>query len=361
MEDRTIRQYSENLSAGKSNITAITVPAKRPTQLLYDKRLSSRGIIAEPNGSLIDQAATTQFLGSPIGHTPDSCLETLDTFRSKRYQVALMANHFGWQTGAFLIDRGTPILLANDSSLTGVFPTLCQTHHGWRLANLLFQAGKLLPPFPETISTGFNGPQIVRDGQALPLASYLDDPRLTADPRAVFDFAAGHRPNDSAYFAAIRKLPIAPVHLQELACGRGIMVTLPAESEYSGILNREIHDWGIPEICVDTTENEIYYYVFRDLPLQTSPFFGLGCNKNGDLIVVAVDGRQTSSAGATIPEVAQLLVENGAQDGILGAGGGDVAIAYLAHPNQPDRRILLLNSPSNPDNQSRPAPHVLLF
>lgn len=72
------------------------------------------------------------------------------------------------------------------------------------------------------------------------------------------------------------------------------------------------------------------------LALRRHPRTAIGINKEGHLMVVTVDGRQTISAGMTLSEFAQLLVELGAENAInLDGGGSTGLVAYGCFLNSP--------------------------
>lgn len=84
---------------------------------------------------------------------------------------------------------------------------------------------------------------------------------------------------------------------------------------------------------------------------QRHPRTALGRTADGDLLMVVVDGRQKMSAGATLEELARILVRLGAADAINLDGGGSSAVNVLG---------LTLNRPS--DGRERPVANgVALF
>ncbi|MFM7188385.1 MAG: phosphodiester glycosidase family protein [Armatimonadota bacterium] len=80
------------------------------------------------------------------------------------------------------------------------------------------------------------------------------------------------------------------------------------------------------------------------------PRTAVGIRPDGSVILVTVDGRQAElSRGATLPELAGILIANGATQGLnLDGGGSSVAVA----------RNLVVNSPS--DGSQRPVADALL-
>jgi exopolysaccharide biosynthesis protein len=86
-----------------------------------------------------------------------------------------------------------------------------------------------------------------------------------------------------------------------------------------------------------------------DIAQGRAPRTALGIGRNGEIILLVVDGRQTRSAGLTLWELAQLLKERGAIEGLNFDGGGSSALAI---------RGKLVNQPS--DKAERPVSSALL-
>lgn len=86
-----------------------------------------------------------------------------------------------------------------------------------------------------------------------------------------------------------------------------------------------------------------------DIAVGRAPRTALGIGPNGEIILLVVDGRQQRSAGLTLWELAQLLKERGAVEGINFDGGGSSALAI---------RGKLVNNPS--DKSERPVSSALL-
>ncbi len=84
------------------------------------------------------------------------------------------------------------------------------------------------------------------------------------------------------------------------------------------------------------------------------PRTGLGLSEDGRvLVLLAIDGRQPASAGATTPEVGQWLKHFGAHDGINMDGGGSTTMAWWDLDADSDDKCMLLNSPvGNGRNQA---------
>jgi hypothetical protein len=212
-------------------------------------------------------------------------------------------------------------------------------------------------------ATGFNGAQVVRGGTIVPLDEVVSDPRVAADARSVVDFSSGNSVSGD-FFQDVRKMPMTPSKIRSL--GKGVLTTFRIDKTEDANVE-QARDRLMDEVKDNpvwrTYENEEQRLVAitDSLPQQKVPLFGYGRDAGGNLVVVAADGRQPGSAGASISELAQLMVSRGIVDGILGAGGGDVAI--LEKKNGQNN---LLNSPSNLDKNTgervtRRVPNLLIF
>ncbi|MBL8047071.1 MAG: phosphodiester glycosidase family protein [Chthonomonas sp.] len=87
-----------------------------------------------------------------------------------------------------------------------------------------------------------------------------------------------------------------------------------------------------------------------DFSEKRHPRSAVGITASGDLIWLATDGRQKVSDGATLSELAQLMLAQGCTDAINLDGGGSTALAL---------RGLVANRPS--DGKERPVANALLL
>lgn len=83
---------------------------------------------------------------------------------------------------------------------------------------------------------------------------------------------------------------------------------------------------------------------------QRHPRTAVGRTQSGDLWFVTVDGRQTMSVGASLPELAAIMSKLGCTDAINLDGGGSTTLNVLG---------LTLNRPS--DGQERPVASAVVF
>lgn len=95
---------------------------------------------------------------------------------------------------------------------------------------------------------------------------------------------------------------------------------------------------------------------------ETAPRTAVGNNKAGQqIIIVVIDGRQTGySKGATLQELAQILLDNGAYDGLEMDGGGSSTLVV----NPRNNPAQVLNSPVHqgvPGRERPVATHIGFF
>jgi len=357
-ESFTVDRKEVCFDGAKSLITVVRSTPGSEFYFKYDDDLRTVGINTEANGLLIDQAKTAEKLGHPAGYQPEGYLEGVDD------GLAIMTGHFGWQSGAFMIEDGNLTLLKNDEGkLVGNFSMLVEKDGQWHFDTVGINKGKLLDSNIEKVagSYGFNGPQIVRNGEAVPVGEIMSDPRIVADPRNVFDLSAG-RDVDPSFFQDIRKVAISNMALRGLAKGALVTMNVPYDKETYDAHHRvmsEAKSHGLP-LKANFDGNNYRYAITEKLPTQKMPIMGYGCDKDGNLVIVAVDGRQPGSAGVSIDQLSELMVGEGIIDGILGGGGGDVAVVKKDHSG-----IEILNSPSNVDKAgqrvTRRVPNVMII
>ena len=333
----------------------ITVRIDKTAQVVFrhDDKLAEQGIEVEPNGLLIDQKATAMRLGRSAGLRPEEYLDGIDN------GLAMMSGHFGWQSGAFMVANESLVMIKNDrSKLTGNFATLINSNGSWKVENLTLKNGQVVAGDIEGAS-GFNGPQIVRSGEIVDVAELLEDPRIVADTRLAFDFSSGDKVNND-FFQDVRKLTISDASLRHLA--RGTLAVAKISSDEREVIDRlENEEDGFSALRhVDKDmQKKNRRYLINSLPKQKIPLSGFGCDSDGSLIAVLVDGRQKDSKGVSINQLAILMKEAGIIDGVLGCGGGDVALV-----RKDNGVIKIINSPANVDGAgnrvTRRVPNVMM-
>lgn len=89
---------------------------------------------------------------------------------------------------------------------------------------------------------------------------------------------------------------------------------------------------------------------FRPDVIRQGPRTAIGIDKDGNFLLVAVDGRQAHSRGLTLPEMAQWMLDLGALEAINLDGGGSTTLVVNS---------LVINSPS--DGTERPVANAVLL
>lgn len=332
-------------------------------QIATDEAFGEVGIVTEKGSLLINQPETTNSLGRPAGRKPEDYISDRDNV------LAIGGNHYGWQLGAFYVSNGELHLLANDKEkLTGDFNTLCMDQTGnWVVKNLQIDEGKTTDDL-SGVKVGMNGAQIVKDGYRVDVSDIADDPRIRADMRNLVDFSNG-TPVPSTFFQDVRGFsPEAsaskhnPQMLTHMLAGQVAVfrAQIPENADERVPYERlagEVEQIGA--LKMDKIGDSYRLGVVDKLNEQKMPLVGLGNNEDGDLVVVTVNGRQPGSAGVSISQLADLMIEAGVKNGVLGCGGGDVSVVAKTNGN-----TRILNSPANVNSEgertTRLVPNVLV-
>ena len=368
INSENVRVTRETIEIEGNTSRAIIVEASTPegVAFLTDPRFAHDGIITEPGSALINQVKTAELYGNKsAGETPEQYLENSNL----RNVIAMPGAHYGWQEKAFVIIDSQPLLVKNDQEvLSGDFPTLCMDGSGqWSMQTFKFETGTPADSL-EDVKFGMNGLAIITKGQPISLEEIAsgDDPRVMADMRAVFDFANGNKV-PGKFFGDIRGFSPNYEKNREafvnLALGRtatfltGIPENPEDKKSYESLMEMIASDSeSVFDHLSMTAEKDKYALTIEgQMPEQLVPLIGWGCKEDGSLIAIAVDGRQEDSAGVSIRQLAELMVERGATDAILGCGGGDVAVIERGK----DGTMTTLNSPSNPGNITRRVPNLI--
>ncbi|WP_220209128.1 phosphodiester glycosidase family protein [Reticulibacter mediterranei] len=356
------------IDGAESLVTTAKIANNASIDIFYDTELARKGIQTEPGSLLIDQQTTAQRLENnrAAGFRPEEYIADIPG-----PLLAAPGNHFGWQQEAFLIQDGHPILLANDKDkITGSYSALLQKEGKWQVVTLHLENGEINEEDYKKlrgVTVGFNGPPIIASGELVPVSDIIDDPRIKADPRNLFDFAAG-KEVPPTFFQDIRKqMPSSHHALDRMTrvqpssvVARTLVPESETEREPFERLQGTIQRSNLTHLRMDIQGRDYRLGIFGKLPEQKMPLMGYGRNRNGELIMVAVDGRQEASAGVSISQLARLMKGKGAEDAILTCGGGDVAV--LAKIND---QVRVLNHPANKDadssNVTRRVPNVVVI
>lgn len=323
--------------------------------VVYDEKLVKEGMVAGPGGLLINQEATASHWGRAAGRFPKEFIESLP-----EGTVGVCPSNFGWQKGAFLIERGQLILIENDrGEISGKFGVIGCRQNVWETTEVELKDGKVVSPAGLKGITGFSIPLILKDGKVVSLEEIISDPRLMGDLRNVFDFGPVEGVPGEFWGLLRDFLPTMAIAGKRLAKGK------PAGTAIRGLDEDKVAKFkAIIEgnenlrklIEIKSPKSGLTIMVIKDkLPLNRIPVVGVGFGQEGKLIVIAADGRQEGSAGLTIEELAELMRQEGAVTAGLGCAGGDVAV--VAKTDKEGFEIL--NSPSSKDHKTRPVPSVL--
>lgn len=362
-------RHSESIEGESSFITTIRIEKNPDISIITDDAFAEVGIVTEPDSLLIDQRATTESLGRPVGKKPEEYVADIDNV------LVVSGNHFGWQQGVFLVQNAELKLLGNDrDNLSGNFATLCMDNEGsWLLRDISIESGK--SNHLDNIKLGMSGAPIVRDGVATDLSELLNEPRIKADLRNIFDFSYGGKV-PSVFFQDIRKFSpeeqsgkYNPEAFRRMILGRQAVLSAPipdnseARAPYQRLMktiNGDEEHSALGHMVVDDRRGRYRLGVFEPLPEQHMPLVGFGVDDEDKLVIVAVDGRQPDSFGVSIQQLAELMIKAGVKDGILGCGGGDVCVV---EKNNGSTKIL--NSPANTDSDgnrvTRLVPNVVVI
>lgn len=334
----------------KSLSTTLHTSSSSNFDLFYDNDLVEKGIVLETSGLLINQAETSASLGRDAGFKPDSIFKESDTNK-----IAIPGNHFGWQTGAFIIADGNIVLIKNDKeSLTGEFDVMT-FEDKWSSVHISIKNGKLELDDEkklQKVHIGFSAPLILKGGEVVDTRSLLADPRILADSRNVIDFGNGQILSSDLAQMIRKVIPTTKLGIDRLVRGDTVVQRLktPLNNEEFLKIKNLIKENNLQEFLqIDmSSSGHQRFIVLKDLPLQKMPFMSYGYTNEGSLIAVAIDGRQEGSRGVTIQELAGIMKQKGAVTAALMVGGADVSVVSKTNLN-----VEILNSPSTVDNRSQ--------
>ncbi len=293
-------------------------PEVRP-RLCLDARFLDQP--AAHGGRLLDVAATERLWGEKPGRLPEDWLESEDAGT-----IGFCPTNWGWQFGAWLVEEGRLRGVPGDVRPTEPLWMLAWTaRRGWHETHIEPAASAKAP------TIGLEMPQILHAGEATTLPELLGHPRLLADLRNVFDFAAGRGTELSTEFwLAVRHfLPGTSSEACTLLEGGEVAIEVDVTASVNVQRMAAIAAARLPGVRVLETR-----VVFGgSLPRVRLPLFALGAQAGGSLVVVAIDGRQPGLPGGWIEDAAALLAEHGAITGGLGSAGGDVCLVERTATN----------------------------
>lgn len=334
--------------------------------LVRDINFTSKGISTLPGGGLVDFPETERYWGRVPGIKPETVLGNFP-----EGSVGVCPTNAGWQRGAFWIENEEASLLKNDEGkLTGTFSVFLQKTgrvSSWVVEELQFKQGQVVDEDKhklEDANIGFDLPLILDNGKLVPITALIDHPRIYEDLRNFVDFAVGKQ-LPARFWGYLGKV------LPRGRSARRVIGGAPVDIVRANALTEEeiadfqrlIEETGIDDtISVEQSGQGPLFKIRKRLPENHTPMVGLGIDDKGQLLVVAVDGGQSESRGATLQDLAKLLKEKGAVWGGLGSAGGDVVVVTKGLGG----KISILNSPSIRDKEtgkgiSRPVPALLVL
>lgn len=333
------------LNGAQMRVTTIQASEQTSADLVWDPLFHQKGIVTEPGSSLISQKETEKLYGRLPGKRPEEYLAKYEG----REVLGVCPSNANWQLGAFLVKDGE--VFTPDKSLAGHFDVVGLTGQEWTTISVEFKDGKAeKPDVLKELTIGLSMPLILKDSQVVSLEEIIGDPRLTADLRNVVDFGAGKKLPPDFWLLLRRLLPATEVAGRRLADGRPVVIRREGAmndeeiKRFQEIIKND--DLG-GYLRLDVRGSAPRLAFVGKLPLQRIPVIGVGFDKERKLIVVAVDGRQEGSAGATISELAQIMRFEGAVTAGLGCAGGDVTVVLKTK----DEKFEILNSPSNTNKE----------
>jgi hypothetical protein len=105
-----------------------------------------------------------------------------------------------------------------------------------------------------------------------------------------------------------------------------------------------IEQCQLRHLCLQRIGSFTQLTVTKPLPRMRMPLTGVGLDHDYRFMAVTIDGRQEGSAGATVEELAKVMLEEGAMLASLGGGGGDTYVGQLQ-----GGELVNINVPSNID------------
>ena len=305
-------------------------------ELRVDPRFLDPGPIFA--GPLIDPEATARRFGGTPGRRPEDWLGDPPVAPGA---VAFCPTNFGWQHQAWLRWRGAFLTVPGDTVGAGPRAWLVRHRQGWCALDVpgegvapdvaWSRAAREAGLDPAGIALGLAMPALVRAGEAMGIESLAGHPRLLGDPRNVIDFSGAEvrgyeRP--PAYWAALRRLlPRDSATLQALL--RGELCPWRVADLPPGILAAAVAQVceHAPEILrAEIVDGSARLTPRVPLPPARLPLIGFGLRPDRGLVVVAASGRRAEVPGMTLAELAERLVQSGAETGWLGSAGGDVTV-----------------------------------
>jgi hypothetical protein len=367
-----VERIQFTLEGNKSVLATVVRPSSKASfDMSIDPRFLEMPIVVSSNG-LIDQKKTLeQWQTNTVGMKPEQLVEGLSDKKDKEV-LAFDPTNWGWALNEVTIVRGQSLLIPNDRHLNGTFQVIGKNKDKWTKKDITYkngyavnkESGQIDNQDIKDMEIGFSVPLLIEDGKVKELDTVATHPRLLADLRNVFDFA-GRKPQPPAFWESIRDfLPFTKEDALKLATGKEVVTRKKVTNEEMPAIEAALKG-AIESGHIQIQKDGDYLQVKfpntdqSKLPLNNIPATLFGYDKDGQAMVILVDGRQPDSKGATIPELAQIAKTEGMVTGGLGAAGGDVVLVA----KEKNGEMSYFNSPSNTDQTgkrfSRPMPSVM--
>ena len=261
--------------------------------------------------------------------------------------VLFAPSNFGWvpDSGDALLYRGRTVKTFGDT-FNGIVPYFGYNGDRWELRRCNIENGQVLGALDFVV--GFTGTILLEGGVPASLEEIACGRR--ADLRNVFNFGSG----SALQPLLVPALPHSEEAATRLAFGApfyGQWVPMDPGSSAPVDLKYELENAAMSGLLDVEYQHDRYRLCVRGpLPLNRIPATVVGHDKDGQLLVLFVDGRQPKlSVGATVLELIDLAQRAGMVNALLGAAGSDVVLAEVKD------EIVIHNYPS----AVRPLPAVL--
>ncbi len=269
--------------------------------------LAEDAAIAGVNGDFFDIGAT----GAPLGLGQD------------RQRGLVHARDYGWNSAFFINRWGKPDI--------GTLPMVARVRH-----------------HPELTITNLNSPFVKANG----IGAYTRGWGTTAGYR----HTAGQRRQvravhvrDGRVVASRKKLPQGKAVDGLLLIGRGEGAEQLQTLEIGTKIRLRRHLEGEPRVAISGNRILVQDGLVERLDDQElHPRTAIGVDSDsGDVLMLVVDGRQDFSRGATMAELARLMVDLGADEALNLDGGGSSTMVARKLTRHHGRKVRVVNSPSS--------------
>ncbi len=329
------------LADNKYCIVNIIKPNKCNFDLWFDSRFLNTPIKLD-NRFLINQQATSLSWGSIPGMLPNNIIKTYNS------GLCLMPSNWGWQTNQILIVDDKLITIKNDEHIEAAnYEGIYFNGNKWNNLKLKVTSKKFINYAEDNIKIGFSYLPLIREGEILEFSEIASNPRVLADLRNFFNFTFNKQIPpyfDKAFWTMLRNyLPTNTSDAISLWKKESVISTSygksPDNNEYI-LFNNIIKEAGLENhLSLTKKNNEVVLVISDGIPLNRTPWVVTGLDKDNNLILLLIDGRQKETVGANLIELIEIMKLYNIHNGGIGAAGGDVFLI--------DNNENILNKPSN--------------